>query len=346
MTIQFSPNHPTSLPDHHRPEETNAGHVRHDGADSVHSQHPAGWRDMPPDDWSHASPHQRSHVEGQVPLPPPPHGEGKPETRKHLAEKFNLIVTKEADTHRNEKAGPQDDATQARDSTRADGQSQNANSGNASGETKPNRHFNVEDALALLVKVSGEDFKMYNSQTQAAANEKVQRLEGQAKDTADAGKDREIGSIAAASATALAGVVSVVGAGISGASAVKADIAVNSLKQMDPVTNTLKDMDMSTKVQQFANLTARSNAVSQGLSAGGSAAQGGMNVMQGVDDYDASLDDADKTQEEAAASADDALHDNAQNAKQQYQQVMQDFVDREKTIEQTRSQTDMAIAHA
>jgi len=362
MTIRFSPHSPGASPPEQSPTGTpnqpGSGHarIRHAHAGAVTTLDLDGWLDIHPDGSPQGSSHLHDLPKGHIPIPPPPAGETDPMTRNLLGDRFHSLLNGGNDGNGGNDAN------------------QNDNGGNDSGNVNPPplRHLTIDDLLQLLTTESAEGFKMAAKQTQLATTEKMEALTDMASDILGAGKDRRLGSILAGVGTMGQGVAQMGGAGVSlrgisaattqidtaGAQAANANAAAAAnngaagveagadAAAVAPAAVNNGTLDAISRAQIFNNLTAAPQSVAQGIGGVASTFQGGMSVGQAAQESDAVTEDADKTSAEKAAAADDALHDNAQNQKQQYLQVMQDYNDKKKNLEQSTDQTAKTIARS
>lgn len=321
MTIQFQTNH-SPLPNQLGTGDSPTGPVHHSGAPAPVSLNPASWHDVPPDLSTHAKHH--SHTEGSVTLPPPPAGDTDPTTQQNLTDKFGQFLNVSAGNNaRNENDGGGD--------------------GGGNPLKPPTHHFDSDDLMMLLITEGAESMKLYSAQTQLATTERITALSSEVTEMLDAAKDTKFAGILGGVGTMAAGATQVASAGINlkGVSVASKEI---DLTAEEMTANDKGTLDAISKAQMFNRLTASYSAWGQVTSGSGQMLQGGMNVWQSIKQSDANKHDAAKAEDEKAAVAAEALHDNAQNMKQQAMQVMQDYVDRGKNMEQSRDQTMKAIA--
>jgi hypothetical protein len=325
MTIHFQPNPNTaSLPDQSVPgspfpSQSPLGKAKAD-TQLIQSAPPGATptQPLPP----------AALLEHRVPVTAPPSGDTDPATRQHLVDKFSSLV--------NNPATPAGDGAQQNPSPQP---------------------FDIDAVLQLLVKESADGFKMAATQTQLATTEKVEFLTGEASDIRSAGSDRMVGSILAGVGSVAQGLTALGGAGVSarGATLGNAEVgqAETQLQQQyasDPQAQAQNPsppvLDPTTRATLYNQGSAKWTNYSQITSSSGAVTQGGFNIGQGDEESKATREDAAKADAEKGATEEDALHDNASAMKQQYLSVMQDYVEKRKSLEQSRDETMKAVARA
>ncbi len=102
--------------------------------------------------------------------------------------------------------------------------------------------------------------------------------------------------------------------------------------------------DPTVRANEFQRLSGMSAHLQTGLQNYGQGSQGMGSVLQGVNDASATSEEAEKQAADKAATAYDAAHEQATNMKQQYLAVLQDYLDKAKSREQSRDQVAMQLA--
>jgi hypothetical protein len=194
--------------------------------------------------------------------------------------------------------------------------------------------FDIDAILHLLVAESSTEYRQAAQASQQDLLQKVKDLEASESDMKSEAQKKFGGQLALGIGQMVAGTLTVVGSGVSARGAISADSRLNLTSGLDPQQN----------ATQFQRLTSSSSAMAGALQGTGTATQGAMGVVQGTQDKSASYEEADKEEADKAATSEDAAHEAAQNLKQQYQAVIQDFLDKEKSLEQTQNETTMGIA--
>ncbi len=334
MTIHFQPNHITpSLPDQSAPSSpfspnSPLGKAK---ADTHLIQSAASGTTT--DTLAPAS-----LLEHRIPVTAPPSGDTDPATRQQLVDKFSSLTN--------------DPPTQA-----GDGGQDGGDGNNGDDLQSPTQPFDIDEVLQLLVKESADGFKMAATQTQLATTEKVEFLTDEASDIRSAGSDRMVGSILAGVGSVAQGLTALGGAGVSarGATLGNAEVgqAEAQLQQKyasDPQAQAQNPnppvLDPTARATLYNQGSAKWTNYSQITSSSGAVTQGGFNIGQGDEESKATREDAAKADAEKGAAEEDALHDNASAIKQQYLSVMQDYVEKRKSLEQSHDETMKAAARA
>jgi hypothetical protein len=344
MTIQLPPNNGTVTPNFSRPDGGTVTGPSHNTA----LPDPAAWQNTPP-----SLPPLPPFTGSQVPIPPPLDGKNGTETRDNLVGKFITLLERGIGVG---KAAHSPKATHdSGDGTGKpqDGGGGGSGSGDGNGKTisPSNRHFSVEDLLAVLVTESAQEYKLTSAETQFDTAQKIGILTDEVSKMKSGAKDREIGAILSGVGTLAQGIAQGVGAGVglrgvNTANAKVTEEVTEVSKQTDLVTQQPKVLDATSQAQIFNMWNSKATSMEQLIQSSGTGLQGGMNLGQGVEEGNAADDDAAKTKDERDAAEADSLHDNAQGMKQQYMQVMQDFVDRAKSLEESQDQTNKAVVQA
>jgi|GEM_PF-2057097 len=257
---------------------------------------------------------------GRIDLEAPPQGSLSGPDAKLLSNKFQQLL--DADGKESGDVQP-NGATTGKDGVGSLG---------ATPGPSPRKAFRFEDILHLLLNVSVEQFKEAREEAHLDLEEKVSEMRESASEIEKAAADRKAGAIFAAAGQIVAGSAGVLGGAAGGVGAFKGNAAIDA------------SMSATEQAATFQRASAGWNtAGSIGQSVGG-VGQGGLNVGQADEESKAAGEDAAKARADTAAADEDALHENAVSMRQQYMGVMQDFIEKEKSWEQSQDQTMMTLA--
>jgi hypothetical protein len=192
--------------------------------------------------------------------------------------------------------------------------------------------FAITDLLELMVRLGATQFKQAMQEAQEDVTQKIEQLSDSANQIQAAAKQRLAGAIASGAGGIVAGTLGVASAGVNFGGSVSAN---NKIAAMGLQPNERAGM--------FNTMTSKTSAVAASFQGGGQGIQGGMGIVQGTDEQSAATDDKAKAQAEKAAAALDAGHDTALSMKQQYQGVLQDYLDKLKQFMQSQNDAMMSV---
>ncbi len=265
---------------------------------------------------------------GQVPLeppPPPPSVMSVQKSRESLVAKF-LPLLPDTDRNGNRIENPISPPPNG--------------GGRDDGGAPPPRHRDVslDAVLHLLLNSSVQQFQEAQLEAREDTQEKMADMDTAAADIKAAAKQRLTGAIAAGSGAIVAGTLSIAGAGIN----LKGGMVAN--KALDAMEVGEQGLNVNSRPLAFQSATYAYSGAAQVVQGSGQGLQGGMGILQAEDEESGAEDDAAKAEADKAVADDDALHDTAASQRQEYLSVMQDFLDKEKGLEQSEDQTMMTLA--